>query len=95
VCRFLDKGDTKSTSNLRRHAKVCWGDEAVSVADATRDVKVACDALANRKERDGSITATFQCIAKGSITYSHRPYTRLEAWYICTSYHEKRNLTSH
>src|ERR1700678_534044 len=37
VCRYLDKGDRNSTSNLRKHAKVCWGDETVAAANATRD----------------------------------------------------------
>ena len=41
VRRFLDKGDAKSTSNLRRHVKHCWGDETVTAADNTRDVKAA------------------------------------------------------
>ena len=29
VRRFLDSKDAKSTSNLRRHAKGCWGADAV------------------------------------------------------------------
>ena len=37
VRRYLDTGDAKSTSNLRKHAKICWGEEAVTVADKTRD----------------------------------------------------------
>ena len=32
---FLDKGDANSTSNLLRHAKNCWGSEAVEAAAAT------------------------------------------------------------
>lgn len=38
---FLDTGDAKLTSNLCRHAKVCWGEEAVLVADNTQDMKTA------------------------------------------------------
>lgn len=30
VRRFLDTGDARSTSGLRRHAKMCWGDETVN-----------------------------------------------------------------
>jgi len=32
VRRFLDKGDAKSTSNMRKHAKGCWGEEAVAAS---------------------------------------------------------------
>ena len=81
VRRFLDKSDAKSTSNLRRHAKACWGKDVVAAADSTRDVSAARDALANHKEIDGSITAIFRCIGKSGVTYSHRQFTRTEVWY--------------
>jgi len=32
---YLDTTDAKSTSNLRKHAKFCWGEEAVAAADQT------------------------------------------------------------
>jgi len=35
VCRYLDKGDANSTSNLLCHAKICWGIEAVEAATAS------------------------------------------------------------
>jgi hypothetical protein len=38
VHRYLNTGNTKSTSNLHKHAKICWGGEAVAAADSTRDV---------------------------------------------------------
>ena len=79
VHRYLDKDDAKLTSNLRCHAKACWGDEAVATADDTWDVMAAHDALANHKGVDGSITAVFQRIGKGGITYSHCQHTRAEA----------------
>ena len=34
VRRYLDTGDAKSTSNLCKHAKICWGEEAVAAAAA-------------------------------------------------------------
>ena len=37
VRRYLDTGDTKSTSGLRRHAIKCWGGEVVKSADGTKD----------------------------------------------------------
>ena len=57
VRRFLDKGDANSTGNLRKHAKICWGDEAVETADATKDLDAAKEVLVKSGIRDGSITA--------------------------------------
>ena len=82
VRRFLDKGDAKSTGNLRRHATKCWGEEAVAAADNTRDIKTAQEALGDAKNVDGSITALFQRAAKGRMTYSHRQHTKAEARYV-------------
>lgn len=82
VRRFLDKGDAKSTSNLRRHAKICWGEETVSAADDARDAKTARAALGQHKKLDGSITAVFQRTGKGQPTYSHRQHTKIEARYV-------------
>lgn len=79
VRRFLDKGDAKSTSNLRKHAKGCWGEEAVAAADNTRSIDAAREVLAKSKLRDGSITAEFERIGKGKVTYSHRQHTKTEA----------------
>lgn len=70
IRRFLDKGDAKSTSNLRRHAKTCWGEEAVAAADDTRDVKTAREALGKNDSIDPSITSAFKRVAKdGTVTY--------------------------
>ena len=60
VHRYLDTGDAKSTSNLRKHAKICWGEEAVAAADNTKDVRAAHDALGKLNLVDGSITAAFE-----------------------------------
>ncbi|KAI9449207.1 hypothetical protein BJY52DRAFT_1097936, partial [Lactarius psammicola] len=82
VRRFLYTGDTSSTSDLRRHARVCWGDEALAAADQTRDVKTAREALRNHNSKNGSITAAFKHVGTGRVTYSHRQHTRIEARYI-------------
>ena len=82
VRQFLDKGDAKSTSNLRRHAKSCWGEEAMAAADDTRDVRSARDALANHKDIDGLIMVAFQRAGKGKVTYSHHQHTKAESWYV-------------
>jgi hypothetical protein len=79
VRRFLDTGDAKSTSGLRRHAKKCWGDDAVEAADDTKDLENARLVLAKTKLRDGSITAQFERIGKEKITFSHRQHTSTES----------------
>ena len=56
---FLDTMDQKSTSNLIRHATVCWGAETVDQAlDAKVDIKSARKTLGNLK--DGSVTTAFE-----------------------------------
>jgi hypothetical protein len=79
VRRYLDTSDAKSTSSLRRHAKNCWGEEAVEAADNTQDLEGAREVLGKTKLRDGSITAEFERIGKGKITYSHRQHTSTES----------------
>jgi len=36
--RYLDTGDAKSTSNLHKHMKICWGEDTVAAADGTKNV---------------------------------------------------------
>jgi hypothetical protein len=81
IRRFLDTRDARSTSNLRRHAKTCWGDEAIEAADGTRNIKAARAALQSLKSVNGSITAAFQRIGEGKAVYSHRQHTKTEARY--------------
>jgi hypothetical protein len=76
VRRYLDTSDAKSTSNLRKHAKICWGEEPVAAADATKDVHAAREALG--KFKDSSITAAFKRVAKSKVTYSYRQHTTSE-----------------
>jgi hypothetical protein len=78
VRRYLDTTDAKSTGNLRKHARVCWGDEAVVAADQTRDVRTARDALEKMSTKDGSILEAFGRVAKSKVTYSHRQHTKTE-----------------
>jgi hypothetical protein len=79
VRRYLDTGDAKSTGNLHKHAKICWGEQVVAAAVETRDVRSAREALAGLKSVDSSITAAFQRVTKSKITYSHRQHTTAEA----------------
>jgi hypothetical protein len=83
VRRFLDTGDAKSTSGLRQHAKMCWGDEAVSAADNTRDLDGARAVLAKSSlKRNGSITEAFEHIGKEKVTYSHCQHTYTQTRYV-------------
>ncbi|KAI9456117.1 hypothetical protein BJY52DRAFT_1204843 [Lactarius psammicola] len=82
VRRFLYTGDTSSTSNPHRHARVCWGDEALAATDQMCDVKTAHEALRNHNSKNGSITAAFKHVGTGRVTYSHRQHTRIEAYRI-------------
>jgi hypothetical protein len=85
VRRFLYTGDTSSTSNLRRHAKLCWGDEVVAAADTTGNLAVARSAMSKQKGANGLITAAFDKEKKGGKpTYSYRQHTKVEARYVRT-----------
>jgi hypothetical protein len=79
VRRFLDKGDAKSTSNLRKHAKKCWGDEVVTCADKAKDASEVRATTIKGTLNPQSIAAAFERKGKGKVTYSHRQHTRTEA----------------
>ena len=76
VRQFLDKKDTGSTSNLHKHAKICWGLDTVKAAMGAQNASEARQILSQSK--DGSIAAAFQIKGKGKVTYSHRQHTRTE-----------------
>jgi hypothetical protein len=80
VNRFLDTKDVRSTGNLRKHAKLCWGDETVIAAGAT-NIDEAQKLIDKNILMDGSLTSVFQRLGKGKgkITYSHRQHTKTEA----------------
>ena len=82
ICRFLDKSDARSTSNLWHHAKICWSDEAVDAADGSRDVKATQATLEGLKaNKNGSIMDAFQSISKGKAVYSTCQHTKIKARY--------------
>ena len=76
VCRNLDKQDAKSTSNLHKHAKLCWGADTVKLATEAGDVGSARDTLS--KSKDGSIAAAFEIKGKGKVKYSHKQHTKTQ-----------------
>jgi hypothetical protein len=80
VWRYLDTGDAKSTGNLRKHAKKCWGDNVVASVDKAKTVKEVWDTTTNKGSLDPqSITAAFEQKGKGKLTYSHRQHTKTES----------------
>jgi len=83
VRRYLDTADGKSTSNLRRHAKICWGENIVAAADAARQHGAAREIVEKSlKMPDRSITAMFELVkGTGKVTYSYKQHTRTESRY--------------
>lgn len=75
--RYQDKADKTSTKSLIRHAKSCWGEEAVRAASEAKDVGYAREHVVGGILRSGSITAHFERKG-GTVTYSHRQHTRIE-----------------
>ena len=82
VCRFTDKGDKNSTSNLKRHAEGCWGKAIVEQAIECGDISIAQKALKNAMLQDGRITAVFKRTGKGKLTYSHRQHNKSETRFV-------------
>ncbi|KAG1728881.1 hypothetical protein EDD22DRAFT_982682 [Suillus occidentalis] len=64
VRRYLNKGDARSTGNLRKHVRSCWGEDILKAADEVKDADEV------RKNIVGS--------GKGKITYSHHQHTCTE-----------------
>ena len=67
-------------SNLRKHAKGCWGEETVASVCDGRNAAETREALKGVK--DGSIAAVFEWTGKGKVTYSHRQHTKTETRYV-------------
>jgi hypothetical protein len=90
VRRYLGTSDSTSTSNLRRHAKACWGESMVKAAGNVKNAHAARAVLAKSSGStdltDGLITAAFERINKRTVTYSTRQLTKSET--RCVSYHK-------
>lgn len=86
VRRYLDTSDRNSTGNLRKHARLCWGDETVLSADACGNKNTVRDGLAKaNKLKNGSIAVAFERKGKGKITFSHRQHTNAETRFVVQS----------
>ena len=76
--RYLDKGDSNSTGNLRIHVKTCWGEEALKAAESVGSVAGARENVVQSLNQSGSISVCFERQGKGQVTYSNRQHTRTE-----------------
>lgn len=79
VRRFLATSDATSTSNLRRHANICWTEATVKAASGAGNAHAARSVLARVDLKDGAITTAFERIRKDRVSYSHRQHTRAES----------------
>ena len=82
VRRYLDKKDSNSTGNLRKHAKQCWRVETLAATDQTKNASEARASVTNLVSKNGLITAIFERLGKGKVTYSHRQHTKTEAKFV-------------
>jgi hypothetical protein len=85
VQRFLDKGDAKPTSNLRKHAQKCWGEDVVKTADEAHNADDVHTTTVKGVLQTGSIATSFEWKGKGKVTYSHWQHNKTETRYIMKS----------
>jgi len=77
--------DRNSTGNLRKHARLCWGEEILCGADACGDLDSTRKGLDKAKKlQDGSITTAFERKGKGKVTFSHRQHTKTQTRLVMT-----------
>ena len=79
VRQFLDKGDTKSTSNMRKHTKRCWGPDIIALADKADNTNEVRRTTIKGALNPQLIMAAFERKGKGKVTYSHCQHTKTEA----------------
>ena len=58
--RYLDTSDAKSTGNMRKHARKCWGDETVASADSANNANEVRTTTVKGVLDPQSITAAFE-----------------------------------
>lgn len=80
VNRYLDTGDVSSTSNLRKHARICFGEKALAAADDTNDVVHTRAVVTAALAEQAPLTTMFERMSKGKgkVTYSHTQHTKTE-----------------
>jgi hypothetical protein len=78
ICHYLDTKDAMSTSNMRKHAKKCWGLEAIALADTARDRNEAREPIMKTIRKMGRLPDVFESMGKGKTTYSTLPLSWTE-----------------
>ena len=69
---------------------IVWGDEILCGADNCGDLESTWNGLnIARKEIDGSITAAFERIGKGKVTYSHHQHDKTQTRFVVTNKYKK------
>jgi hypothetical protein len=88
----LDTSDAKSTGNMRKHAKKCWGIDMIESADKANNANEVRATTVWGILNPESITAAFERTGKGKVTYSHRQHTTTEprAEIVCWVAESKR-----
>ncbi len=89
INRYLDTKDVGSTSNLRRHARKCWGKDILAAAETMLGRQEVRENVVKSILTTGSITLHFER-KKGAVTYRNRPHTCAEtrteiAKWVCES----------
>jgi len=84
VRQYNDTKDARSTSNLWKHVKVCkgWGNVILKAADQAMNAEEVREKLIARFLHDGTITAMFERMGKGKLTYLNRSHTHDETRYV-------------
>ncbi|KAG1718887.1 uncharacterized protein EDB91DRAFT_1009556, partial [Suillus paluster] len=78
IRRFLDTGDARSTGNMCKHVKNCWGEDALAAAVQTKNAREAHETVVQGILMTGTITASFERKGKGKVTFSHHQHTKME-----------------
>ena len=78
IRRCLNTKDARSTGNMRKHVKKCWGEDILRTADEAKNAAEVRTHVVGGILQNGSITAAFEQKGKGQVTYSHRQHTRAE-----------------
>ena len=85
VRRFLDKTDAKSTGNMRKHAKGCWGVDVVAAADKADTANEVRRTTIKGFLDPKSVRAAFERKGKGKVQYTHRQHTTTESRYVASA----------
>ncbi|KAG0708068.1 hypothetical protein DFH29DRAFT_979429 [Suillus ampliporus] len=78
ICRFLDKKDARSTGNMQKHVRSCWGDDVLQACDEAKNAEEVRTKIVTSVLHNGSIMVSFERKGKGKVTYLHRQHTCTE-----------------